>query len=775
MNSGTPAHGASLASYDSRSLGPLFAVSDEGSAGAAVLAAAYASAKARAFPDIDPLTLGVILDGERMTSAGEVPIGPDEYAALSAAAAGRLLLTTNVGVRVNARYSQPLPEFAIPDGNADAPWVDRVCAAFTPFLETPDRRPRPLTVRLLLRSGHTLSALEGAVASLESARRAGRIGPADLHRLSLLLVFASRIEGAAQLREITDVIAAAARIGVSEVAVDGELRAAARPRVSLPSLLNVLEVGDAASLLREAKARRVHLTYRYQLDVQTAARTIWTGLDAARTHGFAAGKYGMVPLALAEQRTVIELVGRWTRGWTAIPAFYVDTPLVTDDDVIDPSRPVDAACTWLDTAGAAGASLVLFDCPDRITPRRLLRQAASSADDPGVLTLDDVDRILARARDLRMEILWSGGITAPQAFELAKRRVHGIFSTSSTARKIAVTAPFQDDPRLAAENEPTEIGVRRMHGIVQGGFLGAAVQASDGALASEIDGLTQKLLAAEGDAAAMERALAALNERLLPAWRTVRQEGGRWSPAGEAESAPAPVSPDAVRVFRGRKREELSHDVFLEKLGTVFMPITVQLQRLYGLTAYLPAVLPTDHPAGLPDEIALVFYRTQEAYHFAKRCVGGRAYSQLHDLVFDMPKSPSSFPAAFAGEVQLDQAYHLLPGQVDWQGGRSRVYVGTRNTTLAPEAFRAEIAARAAGLRKTPAVDAVILCATPDWLVCWTHGPGDLPSAVFAEVTAAVLDREARALVVSPDLSVPYDGLQLSPAGDFLNLHFPRV
>jgi len=774
MSSRTHSDAVSLTSYDSRSLGPLFAVSDEGSAGAAVLAAAYTSAKARAFPEIDPLTLGVILDGERMTSAGEVPIGPDEYAALSAAAAGRLLLTTNVGVRVNARYTQPLPEFAIPEENAGAPWVDRICAAFTPFLETPDRRPRPLTVRLLLRSGQALSALEGAVASLESARRAGKIGLPELHRLSLLLVFASRIEGAGQLREITDVIDAAARVGVSEVAIDGELRAAARPRVSLPSLLNVLEVGDAGALLREARARRIHLTYRYQLDVQTAARTIWTGLHAARTHGFAAGKYGMVPLALAEQRTVIELVGRWTCGWTAIPAFYVDTPLVTDDDVIDPSRSVDAACVWLDTAGAAGASLVLFDCPDRITPRRLLRQA-SSADDPGVLTLDDVDRILAYARDRRMEILWSGGITAPQAFELAKRGVHGIFSTSSTARKIAVTAPFQDDPRLAAENEPTEIGVRRMHGVVQGGFLGTALRASDGALAAAIDGLTQKLLAAEGDAAAIERALTALNERLLPAWRTVRQGAARRSPAGEAEPAPAPVSPDAVRVFRGRKREGLSHDVFLEKLGTVFMPITVQLQRLYGLTAYLPAVLPTDHPAGLPDEIALVFYRTQEAYHFAKRCVGGRAYSQLHDLVFDMPRSPSSFPSASAGEVQFDRAYHLLPGQVDWQGGRSRVYVGTRNTTLGPDAFRAEIAARAADLQKTAAVDAVILCATPDWLICWTHGPDDLPPPVFADVTAAVLDREARALAVSPDLSVPYDGLQLSPAGDFLNLHFPRV
>jgi hypothetical protein len=772
MNSATRSDGTSLTTYDSRVLGPLFAVSDEGSAGAVVVAAAYASAKSRAFPGADPLTLGVILDGERMTSAGEVPVGPDEYAALSAAAAGRVLLTTNVGVRANARFAQQLPEFAIPEAGADAPWLDRVCAAFTPFLETPDGRPRPLTVRLMLRAGQELPALEAAVRAVESARTAGRIGPPELHRLSVLLVFDARIESADQIRQIADLIEAASRIGVAEVAVDGELQAGARPRVSLPGLLNVLQVGHARTLLGQAKTRNTRLTYRYQLDVESAARTIWTGLHAARAHGLAAGKYGMVPLALSEQRTVIELVNRWTRGWTAIPAFYVDTPLVTDDDVIDPSRPVEAACLWLTTAQGAGASLVLFDCPDRVTPRRLLRQAAAAANDPGVLTLDDVDRILAHARSLGVDILWSGGITAPQAFELAKRGAHGIFSTSSTARKIAVSAPFKDDPRLPAENEPTEIGVRRMHGVVQGGFLSAALQAREPDNAAAIDGLTQKLLAAEGDTAAIERALVELDERLVPAWRTVAGAAPRSAPEAPA---PVPVPPDAVRVFRGRKRDGLAHDAFVHTLGTLFMPITVQMQRLYGLTAYLPAVLPPDHPAGLPDEIALVFYRTQEAYHAAKRCVGGRAYSALHDLVFDMPNSPSTFPTALGGELRFDQAYHLLPGRVDWQGGRSRVYVGMRNAALKPEAFRAQVADRAAVLVQTAGVDAAIVCASADWLVCWAHGPEDLPPAVFADVTTAVLDREARALAVSPDLTVPYDGLQVSPAGDFLSMQFPRV
>jgi hypothetical protein len=98
-----------------------------------------------------------------------------------------------------------------------------------------------------------------------------------------------------------------------------------------------------------------------------------------------------------------------------------------------------------------------------------------------------------------------------------------------------------------------------------------------------------------------------------------------------------------VRVFRGRKNRLVKRSVFIEKLGTVFMPMTVQMQRLFGLTAYLPAILPETKSEGMPDEIALVFYQTQGAYHEAKRCVGGRSYSELHQLLFDMPARPAVF------------------------------------------------------------------------------------------------------------------------------------
>jgi Uncharacterized conserved protein len=151
----------SLATYDNEHFGPLFAVSDEGSAGETIVDAAYASAKANALWPIDPVSLGVALDGERMTSAGEVPIGPPEYEELSDAAAGRLLLTTNVGVRVNARLTQQLPEFPVTEKSAnDKPWLDNVFAAFEPFVHTPDGQPRPLTVRLSVDHNAPMKSLQ---------------------------------------------------------------------------------------------------------------------------------------------------------------------------------------------------------------------------------------------------------------------------------------------------------------------------------------------------------------------------------------------------------------------------------------------------------------------------------------------------------------------------------------------------------------------------------------------------------------------------------------
>jgi hypothetical protein len=767
----------SLATYDSERFGPLFAVSDEGSAGEMIVNAAYASAKAKALWPIDPVTLGMALDGERMTSAGEVPIGPTEYEDLSDAAAGRLFLTTNVGVRVNVRLSQQLPEFAVTEKSAnDKQWLDSVFTAFAPFVHTPDGRPRPLTVRLSVDPNAPVKSLKGVATKLEAGRKDGKIGPAEVHQLSVLVVFEDRITTDDEIGAIERIMDLAVEAGIGELAVDGDLREPARQRLGIQSLLNILDPQHLRRLLERSRQRGIRLTYRYRLDVESAARTIWTGLQAARTNGFSAGKYGLMPMTLEEQAAIIEMVTRWTSDWTAIPAFYVDTPLLTAEDVYEDTRCKDAAKLWLKTARGAGAKIVLFDSPDRVNPRRLIRQP-DVANDIGVLTLADIEEILAYAKELGISILWSGGITSRQAFELAKRKVFGIFSTSSTAAKIAVTAAFEDDPRLAAENEPTDFGVRRIHAIIQGGFLSATVSDRAKELAKSIEVSSERLLAAEQDQGQSSVELNNLNRELLRGWQLLSDIRSKQStPVPSRVTVPVPA--DAVRVFRGRKKRPLKRSVFIDKLGTVFMPMTVQMQRLFGLTAYLPAILPETKSEGMPDEIALVFYQTQGAYHEAKRCVGGRSYSELHQLLFDMPASTSSFPEIFAGKVQPDKAYYVFPKSVDWQVGSARVYVGTRRSKVREANFLQRLGQIAAGLQKVPgSLDAVIFCATNEWLVWWEHS-SDItiePNTKFNEIAVEVFSPVARQVQVPGNLLRPYAGLTLNGQGDFLNTQFQRV
>jgi hypothetical protein len=510
-----------LDEYESARFGPLLAVSDEGENAETIARVAYSSAKARALNPPSPMPLGLMIDGERMVSAGEGPIGPDEYAKLIAVAFERTLCSTNVGVRVNARLYRLLPEFAIADASQDeAKWLDRVLAAFAPFLKTLDGVPRPLTVRLVVQPSDAAATVARLVAQLETGRSQRLLGPASLHRFSLLTIANGAIHAGApaneiNLAEIKRVVTIAAQAGISEVAIDGELTLAARERMSVASLLNIVDVSTLRDLFAAAGPQKVRLVYRYQLDAGSAARTIWTGLQAARSYGFTAGKYGLVPLTLEEQEQVVALVSRWTEGWTAGPAFYFDTPLVTGDDVFDEPRSVEAALLWMEKVRAVGARLALFDCPDRIAARHLIHDAQHAE---GVLTLDQIAAIEQHAKDLGLKPMWSGGITARLAFALGAQQVFAIFSTGAASRQVPVHGSFADDPDLASEGAPTELGVRRIHAALQAGFLSSVLRERNSEIADEIGSRAQQLLAAIDAGSNVEQALAALDDVLVRGW-----------------------------------------------------------------------------------------------------------------------------------------------------------------------------------------------------------------------------------------------------------------
>ena len=140
----------------------------------------------------------------------------------------------------------------------------------------------------------------------------------------------------------------------------------------------------------------------------------------------------------------------------------------------------------------------------------------------------------------------------------------------------------------------------------------------------------------------------------------------------------AKVPPDAVRVWRGFRLGSVAPQDFLAALGSVFIPVTAQLQSLHGLTAYLPTVMPLDKPSGVPDEVALVFYRTRKAFDDTELTVPGRACSSLHSTVFGVPPSEGSFPSALAESLKFDMPYYLFADQADWMIGFTQVFAGSR-------------------------------------------------------------------------------------------------
>ncbi len=506
----------SLEHYDAARFGPLLAVSDAGDDAKAIARAAYASAKAHALHSANALSVGVMIDGERMVSAGEAPIGPDEYAKLVPAAFGRTLCSTNVGKRANVRLDRLLPEFVIADAAKDEPeWLASVFAAFAPFLKTPDGVPRPLTVRLLVQPSDTAATVQRLVGKLQAGRAQRDLGSASIQRFALLTVTDGPIVRGAPVDEIERVLAIAAQSGIGEVAIDGNLTQAARERMSVASLLNVVDVETLHDLFSVARRNHVKLVYRYQVDVDSAARTIWTGLHTARSYGLSAGKYGLLPFTLEEQERVVSLVSGWTQGWTTVPAFYLDTPLVTADDVFDGSRIADGATLWMERVCAAGARLVLFDCPDPIAERQLIRDAKHPR---GVLTLDQIVALNARAEELKLKPMWSGSITPRQAFDLGARRVFAIFCTGYASRFVAVHGNFVDDPDLARELAPTEMGVRRVQAVLSAGFLTATLQGSNPTLAKQIETRARELLAAIDAKRSAEAILASLEASMMRGW-----------------------------------------------------------------------------------------------------------------------------------------------------------------------------------------------------------------------------------------------------------------
>lgn len=238
-----------------------------------------------------------------------------------------------------------------------------------------------------------------------------------------------------------------------------------------------------------------------------------------------------------------------------------------------------------------------------------------------------------------------------------------------------------------------------------------------------------------------------------------------------------------IRFWWGFKRKDVARDQFVATLGDVFVPATVQVMhhRQGALTAYLPIVPPDLGCIDVPDELALVVYKSVEEYNRASETVEGRAYKLLHNSVFGPPSTSGSFPVRFGGEFEAGKAYFLWSDSADWMKAHCTCLVGRRPQGVAADTFLANVGAVLAGLSRgddaTRSPSAVLVRASKNivtYVEMWTGDsvPNAERSGKVAD-TLNVLWRSVAAPVFAPrSLNESGKWLNISPAGDFINVQF---
>jgi hypothetical protein len=459
---------SSLASYDAERYGPFLGVSDEGSAAGRIRDAFLKSPKVLASGRIEPLVVGGSVDAERLAGVGETPVGPDEYREIQLACLGRVLTTTNVGTRVNARYynDPPMLEVENPDKtNAFNAVLPKVKESLERYYRTPDGKPVETTLFLCFDRSVSKEAQLHVLKSVREEMQSGKFSDPTKHHLGLL----ARVPGAASgVTATLEAIALAAAGGITRLAVEGEIRSEAEERLLMPGLLNFFNKSDVNKLLAAGQEKNISVRRWKQIDTDSVARNTWTSLQTARNMGIYLGKYGLVPLTIEEGDYVIAKIQSWFSDWAAAPAIYIDCPTVTEDRVFDVDDAYEGVKHWLDVLNKHDVRVTLIDTADKSLGRTLLKEKEGDA---GILSLKQIQEVDAYARALGIRALWAGGISVPQSYELGKLCLFGIYTTTSTARKIAVSGDYRHDPAMPNQKEPTYSGVYRVKLLVEAGFL----------------------------------------------------------------------------------------------------------------------------------------------------------------------------------------------------------------------------------------------------------------------------------------------------------------
>jgi hypothetical protein len=518
-------HTFTLAKYPHRVYGPYVGISDDGGAAADIRLAAWATPKAVALAGrASPLSLGVGLDAERLGGVGEVPIGPDEFARIWSGCAGRTLMTTNVGSRVNLRFYHQPPIVTLAGGhNLSALNTAKTALAdaFRPFLQAPGG-PRPLVTFVEFQVGapRSLAQKQGLLRSLRRYVRSGGIAARAIQHLGLFVEIGSGSTGCnAALRAID----LARACSVKYVSIHGVVRKDADSALSLPGLLDYFPGNQVTQVLKRAAANGVRVRSINQVDPDTVARGIWSALNSVRAMGFDLGKYGLFPLTLEECDAVIGLVQGWFEDWCAAPVFYVDQGILSQKELYAGSNVEAGMKEWLRIVAKHNVKVVLFDTVDKSKGWKILRVGN---DPSGLLEPKQVVRVNAFGETLGIKVLWAGGITLDQAYEFGKIGVFGVYVTTAVSKAAPVTGVDRHDPALASKKRPTFDRILKFKTVLEGGFLAGRFASQSPRPGSERAKLLSMIEQARADPAALSR--------ILPvAWRA-------WWRRNSARPRPAP-------------------------------------------------------------------------------------------------------------------------------------------------------------------------------------------------------------------------------------------
>lgn len=238
---------------------------------------------------------------------------------------------------------------------------------------------------------------------------------------------------------------------------------------------------------------------------------------------------------------------------------------------------------------------------------------------------------------------------------------------------------------------------------------------------------------------------------------------------------PRPIPPDAVRVWRGFRSPSLAQSDFFERLSTVFVPATVEMQIQVGLDVYIPTI-----PAGLdykpstvPDETAILFWDSQQTYHDGFKTLATRTYTLTHGAVYT-PESRADFPLLFQGTLQLETPYYLFDQPVDWMHGDVTHIIAGPPSDIPAWQFRAEVARVVSEIQERAEATGAIVCVGAEYLVYWQLDGSDAAGLKDLEALAGwSVVRQPAPTHLPKGLWDVWPGMDIGP-GDSFNMQFKR-